>query len=259
MQKKSTTNNILENNIENKKSVLKNSAVKNADIKSSMIKTFSRIGGRGISDEKNNLLKNFLPTITVQVLNNQDAPKLRSENLFPQAKEIWFEIGIGRGEHLVAQAQANPDVGLIGCEVYLRALANCVHKIYDDKITNIKLFQHDARDLLLNIADEQIDKIFLLFPDPWPKAKHAKRRMVNPHNLEIFYRVLKKGGIIRVATDHQIYKEHTLEVFSEFKKFTPLFKSEEELIVEPQDHFKTRYQTKNMANAIKPYFMDFIK
>jgi tRNA (guanine-N7-)-methyltransferase len=223
--------------------------------KKSLIKTFSRVGGRGISDFKNELLETFLPTISVDA----NLKNITAKNLFPQSKELWFEIGIGRGEHLVAQAQANPQVGLIGCEVYLRALANCVHKIYDDKISNIKLFQQDARELLLNFSDEQIDRIFILFPDPWPKAKHAKRRMINPESLEIFYRVLKTGGKIRVATDHSIYKEHTLEVFENFKKFTPVFKSVDELTIEPQDHFKTRYQTKNMAKAQKPFFMDFIK
>jgi tRNA (guanine-N7-)-methyltransferase len=224
--------------------------------KKAFIKTYSRKGGRNITEVKTGLLKEFLPQININATEQRD---LIAKELFPNAEQVWLEIGFGCGEHLVAHAETNPNVGLVGCEVYLRAFSTCLKQVYDKSLSNVKLFNDDARMLLESITDEQLDRIFLLFPDPWPKKRHIKRRMVNPQTLDIFFRVLKKGGTVRVATDHNTYKEHTLETFKEYGKFKPLFKSEDELTLQPQDHFQTRYQAKNLAGAKQAFFMDFVK
>ena len=151
--------------------------------------------------------------------------------LFGETKEnMCLEIGFGDGQHLYGQALKNPQNGYIGVEVFQNGVANLLSLISGIKegdslpqkidassypVRNIRIYDDDVRLLFQNIPDAFFDKVFLLFPDPWPKKRHVARRFVNPGNLKEVARVLKVGGLFRIATDHPIYKRHVLRTMHE--------------------------------------------
>ena len=131
--------------------------------------------------------------------------------LFPQATKFAFEVGFGGGEHLAAQAQAHPDWGFVGCEPFVNGAAKLVAEIERNGRANIRLHVGDARELLPRLQAGSLTAFYLLFPDPWPKARHHKRRFINAKNLNEIARVLAPGGELRVATDIMDYARWTLE------------------------------------------------
>jgi len=125
--------------------------------------------------------------------------------LFPGRARLWLEIGFGGGEHLAAQAAAHPEVGLIGCEPYLAGVARLLALAESERLDNLRVVVDDARLLLGALPDACLERIFVLFPDPWPKARHHKRRIVNPRTAAEFARLLTPGGELRLATDEMGY------------------------------------------------------
>jgi tRNA (guanine-N7-)-methyltransferase len=111
-------------------------------------------------------------------------------------KKLALEIGFGGGEHLLAQAEHNPDTLFIGCEPYINGVAKCLAGIDEQKISNIRLYTRDARELIEALPDACLDSVFILFPDPWPKLRHNKRRLVSAQTLSMLARTHKKGGAI---------------------------------------------------------------
>ncbi|WP_043917137.1 tRNA (guanine(46)-N(7))-methyltransferase TrmB, partial [Jannaschia aquimarina] len=126
-------------------------------------------------------------------------------------RDVWLEIGFGGGEHLVAQAAAHPDIGIIGAEPYINGTAMLLGKLRDAKVRNVRIHPGDVRDLFDVLPDRSVAKAFLLYPDPWPKTRHHRRRFVTPEHLEPLARVLKPGAEFRVATDIPDYVRQTLE------------------------------------------------
>src|SRR5690606_18308602 len=115
--------------------------------------------------------------------------------VFPEpSRPLWLEIGFGRGEHLAAQAMAHPQVNFIGCEPFLNGVAGLLQEIDAKGLKNIRIFNEDARRLLPRLADASVDRLFLLYPDPWPKLRHHKRRFVSRENLDQIARALRPGG-----------------------------------------------------------------
>ena len=123
---------------------------------------------------------------------------------FP-VREIWLEIGFGGGEHLAAQAAAHPRVGLLGCEPYVNGVAKLLARIADRGLRNVRIYPDDARDLLDRLPDASLGRVFVLFPDPWPKARHHRRRIVSTETLASLGRVMRDGAELRLATDHAEY------------------------------------------------------
>ena len=171
-------------------------------------KFFGRRKGRVVRKAKSFLLENMLPQLRIF-----EAKDFNKEQMFAEPKkEICLEIGFGDGQHIYGQAKNNPDVGYVGVEVFQNGVANLLSLIskiregdnlpeqidalgYD--VNNIRIYDDDVRKLFDKIPDEFFDKVYLLFPDPWPKKKHASRRFVNPENLKHLARILKKGGFLR--------------------------------------------------------------
>ncbi len=141
---------------------------------------------------------------------------------FPRAPaELWLEVGFGGGEHALAQAAAHPDAGLIACEVFENGLCSLLSRIVPEGgeataslPVNLLLWDDDARILLRALPECCLDRLFLLFPDPWPKARHAKRRFVHPENIGLVARVLRLGGTWRIASDDPTYQAWTTEVLA---------------------------------------------
>ncbi|MEY3012202.1 MAG: tRNA ((7)-)-methyltransferase [Pseudomonadota bacterium] len=204
---------------------------------------FGRRKGKNLSGRKQGLMDTLLPGISVQ-LPEGDAP-LDPRTLFETPKRaLWLEIGFGKGEHLAWQARANPDVGLVGCEPYLNGVAGLLSHIDQSGIDNIRIYGDDARHVIWKLPDASVERVFLLHPDPWPKARHARRRFVGPKNLDDLARILVDGGEFRVGTDHPIYREWTVLQMSERRDFEWLNAAPEQWVLRPDDWPETRYEAK---------------
>ena len=186
--------------------------------------------------------------------------------------KVCLEIGFGNGEHLAGQALNNPETGFIGAEVFQNGVANLLTLItgikegdnLPEKITllpgrndNIRVWDDDVRLLFSKIPDNFVDKVFVLFPDPWPKKRHASRRFINPDNLKEIARILKKDGILRVATDHKVYKGWTLRQMAADKNFVWTAKCGNDWKHEPSDWVQTKYQRKAIREGRRPVFLDY--
>ncbi|MGV3491519.1 MAG: tRNA (guanosine(46)-N7)-methyltransferase TrmB [Devosia sp.] len=168
---------------------------------------FGRRSGKRLHKGQERLFNQLLPTIEIA---------LGEETLDPNAlfatppAEIVIEIGYGGGEHLARKARENPTTGYIGCEVFSGGIGKLVEKIDDDGLTNVRLFTDDALKLLQKLPDASLDGAYLLYPDPWPKNRHHKRRFVSPLTLAELARVLKPGALFNFATDIEDYADWTL-------------------------------------------------
>ena len=176
-------------------------------------------------------------------------------NLPENYEKLYFEIGFGYGEHTAHQAMLNKDCGIIACETYINGVLSLIDKIEKDKIENIRIYNSDARILLEKMPDHSIDKVFILFPDPWPKKKQNKRRIINDEFLDVLRKKLKIGGILFFASDILNYVEWTFDFAR--NKFKPLFESMEQCKKEPNWWIRTRYQQKAINEGRESYFLEF--
>lgn len=173
--------------------------------------------------------------------------------------KVILEIGFGMGEHIAHRAKNDPQTLYIGCEPFNNGVARLSAEIQKDNLANIRIYQGDARELIEGFADESVDKIFLMHPDPWPKAKHHKRRIVNAQSLEMFARILKPQGQMQVATDWQDYAKWILRHFLDCSHFKWLVQSKADWENEPEGHIQTKYQKKSLKEGRKAVFMLFEK
>ena len=169
---------------------------------------FGRRKGKPLRERQAEMMSSFLPELKVDLA--QPAPDLITA-LFPlPVKSVRLEIGFGGGEHLVHRAVENPDVGFIGVEPFVNSMAKLLARVEDLGLKNIRVYDDDATELLDWLPEASIDHIDLLYPDPWPKKKHWKRRFVSAVNLDRFHRVLKPGGVFCFASDIDTYVNWTL-------------------------------------------------
>ncbi|MEZ5852099.1 MAG: tRNA (guanosine(46)-N7)-methyltransferase TrmB [Hyphomicrobiaceae bacterium] len=163
------------------------------------LRSYGRRRGRKLSERQSRLMRELLPRLSPDLAAPSPA---RAADLFGgRVDEVWLEIGFGGGEHLVWQARNRPDVGLIGCEPFEDGVVKVLAAVEDDGLANVRVHADDARAILRWLPDASISRVFVLFPDPWPKARHRKRRLVNPATLAEIARVLVKGGELRLGTD----------------------------------------------------------
>lgn len=169
---------------------------------------FGRRSGKTLHARQQALVDEVLPHI--EIVLPQSGP-LDPRSLFaPSADDVIVEIGYGGGEHLARQALEHPRTGFIGCEVFSGGIGKMLEKIATHDIANVRLFTDDALKLLQTLPDATLDGVYLLYPDPWPKTRHHKRRFVSPLTLAELARVLKPGGFFRFATDIEDYANWTL-------------------------------------------------
>jgi tRNA (guanine-N7-)-methyltransferase len=162
-------------------------------------KLYGRRIGRGLTAELGQFLETRLPTLRPDL--SVAAPEPPA-TLFPvPVNDIWLEIGFGGGEHLLWQAQEHPHVGIIGCEPFLTGVAKLLRDAQQTGVHNIRVYDDDARQLLAWLPEATIGRIFVLFPDPWPKKRHHKRRILHATMLNSFARVMRLGAQLRFATD----------------------------------------------------------
>lgn len=216
------------------------------------MRTFGRIGGRALSARQQRLVDELLPELSVP-----DAADgtLDPATIFERpASEVWLEIGFGGGEHLTGQAAKNPDIGFIGCEPFIEGMAKALGQIADAELTNVRLHMDDARPVVASLQDTSIARIFILFPDPWPKKRQQKRRLIQPDFLDGLARILKPGGRLRFATDVKSYADEALGHFTEHSGFEWMANSADDWRKPPEDHLTTRYETKQLGDCAPVWF-----
>lgn len=220
-----------------------------------MIASFGRRRGRKLSPRKESYKTEELPKWRLALPEGAVSEK----TLLGKYKEIWLEIGFGGGEHAAEQARRNPDTLIIGSETFEEGVMKLVTEITEDKIENIRLWPEDARLLLEKLPDQCLSRVFILFPDPWPKLRHHKRRIINPQTLNLLYRVMKKGAELRLASDHADYVSWMLLHLQADSRFEWLAKAPEDFEREPEDWVKTRYQVKAEARGEVIVFLRYIR
>jgi tRNA (guanine-N7-)-methyltransferase len=197
-------------------------------------------------------MQDFLPRLQI------DLPAkglLNPLSLFPsKSQEIWLEIGFGGGEHLAAIAGQNPQHGCIGAEPFVNGIASLLDHIEKDKIANIRIFTNDARMMLDVLPDHSISRCFVLFADPWPKARHAERRFIGPENLPRLARVLKAGAELQLATDDVKLAAWMLEHMNADKNFDTAYAANH---APPPDWVPTRYEQKALKAGRKPVYVSY--
>jgi tRNA (guanine-N7-)-methyltransferase len=174
---------------------------------------YGRRHGKQLKPSQRRLLEELLPRLRLGGVSPDENPRRRPlarEAPFGDARPIWLEIGFGGGEHLVNQSRANPQIGLLGCEPFVNGVAKALAGIEAAGIDNIRLHPGDARDLIELLPAALLARVFLLYPDPWPKARHARRRFANRENLALLTPAMAPGAELRLATDIPDYAEHAL-------------------------------------------------
>lgn len=187
---------------------------------------------------------------------NPDRRPLELAALFGD-RPVWLEIGFGGGEHMVHQATRNPDVGIIGCEPYINGVAMLLGKIRDARVTNLRVHPGDVRDLFDVLPPASIDRAFLLYPDPWPKKRHHRRRFVTPEYLDPLARVLAPGATFRIATDIPDYVRQSLEQIVPRPDFDWLGQSPDDWRAPWDDWIATRYEQKALREGRTPHYLTF--
>ena len=212
---------------------------------------YGRTRGKTLRPLQRERLEGLLPTLTLQGITREENPG--REVLAGLPAPLWLEIGFGGGEHLVHMAKAYPEVTILGAEPFVNGIAQFLGKLEAAGVGNVRLHPGDVRDLLEVLPERSVEKAFLNYPDPWPKARHHRRRFVTPEPLALLARVLAPGAELRVATDIEDYVRQTLEEVPRAG-----FVLEKGATGEAwADWFSTRYEQKALREGRQPHYMTF--
>lgn len=200
-------------------------------------------------------LERYCP-IGVRLSENPDRKKVK---FFNNENPLWLEIGFGSGEHIFFQAQDNPSINLIGCEPYINGVATLLGKIRGKNLKNIMVYPGDVRDLFDVVNKQALDRVYLLYPDPWPKRRHHKRRFVSKEYLDLLIPLIKPGGEFHIATDIGDYVRQTLLMLRNYDNVLWMAESPENWRVPWQNWVQTRYERKAIAAGRRSYYLTFKK
>lgn len=203
---------------------------------------YGRAQGHPLRARAAELVATLLPQLAVPA----EGP-LSAVRLFGDDRPLALEVGFGKGEHLAFQAARAPDRGFIGCEPYLNGVAGLLAEVADGNLANVRIHQGDAIDILERLPEASLDRVWLLHPDPWPKARHAKRRFVNPGPMQLVASRLRPGGEFRLATDHVHYLRHALTVMQGMDQFRWTAQKAADWEQVPDDWPDTRFAMKARA------------
>jgi tRNA (guanine-N7-)-methyltransferase len=215
------------------------------------LRSFGRLKARPLKSRQAALFDTLMPRVAVP----EDGPLTRAR-LAPDAARLWIEIGFGGGEHMAAQAQRHPDALILGAEPFVNGVASALRHLEEGGIGNVRLWQGDARDMLARVEDASVERIFIMFPDPWPKARHNKRRLVQAPFVAELARVLAPGGRLRFATDWADYAQQTEALLADTPPFARA--DDRDPSDAPADHVTTRYEEKKLGD-IAPVWFDWVR
>ena len=229
------------------------------------IRFFGRRKGKAITGIRAKMLKEWLPQLT---------PKLPTRGKIQlkfgiQPQKLVLEVGFGGGEHLAELAKREPTTGFLGAEVFLNGVASLLahlngsHRsgtgpleLEEGRVDNIRIWPEDIRLLFKKLPDGIFDEIYVLYPDPWPKKRHAQRRFINDENIPVLWQLLKPKGKVFLATDVAQYAEWALERMRESKLFT---QTKKDIFTPPKGWISTRYEQKGLAAKRQPNYLIFQK
>lgn len=219
---------------------------------------YGRLKGKTLKSSQRGYLAEDLSGLSPGPVSWEENPErqpLDLKRLFG-GKSVWLEVGFGGGEHMVHQADANRDVGIIGCEPYINGVAMLLGKIRKAGVENVAVHPGDVRDLFDVLPEGSIERAFLLYPDPWPKARHHRRRFVTPEHLVPLARAMKPGAVLRVATDIEDYVRQTLIEVPKVG-FEWLAERPSDWREPWGDWLSTRYEQKALREGRVPHYLTF--
>jgi tRNA (guanine-N7-)-methyltransferase len=233
------------------------------------LRSFGRLKGRKLSARQSGLLRELLPRLSVdlsapppaplQCLFESEAAPLPVDIRRGAIREVWLEIGFGGAEHMVWQAKRNPHAGVIGCEPFEEGVAKALTAISEAGLDNVRLHAGDARPLLRWLPPGSLSRAFILFPDPWPKTRHRKRRLVSGPLLDLLFRAMKPAGELRVATDIGDYAGTILQNVARHGGFRWLAEAPGDWRERPANWPPTRYEQKAIKDGRQCYFFRFVR
>jgi tRNA (guanine-N7-)-methyltransferase len=219
------------------------------------LRSYGRRKGKPLSARKERLIEDLLPLLRLEL--GEPAPG-HLQDLFPvPVREVWLEIGFGSGEHLLFQAEHNKDIGFIGCEPFVNGLASLLGAIETQALANIRVHDGDAREALPWLPDRSIARGFILFPDPWPKKRQLKRRLISPATVGELARVLAPGAELRFASDSGDYAAQALLLMRQSGEFAWPAEQARDWQERPADWPETRYERKALSEGRKPVYLSF--
>ena len=214
---------------------------------------YGRRQSHRLSARQAGLFEDLLPRLALPE-GSIDPPRL-----FPGKAGFALEIGFGGGEHLAHQAALRPDWGFIGCEPFVNGMAQLLARLAAGELANIRLHPGDARDVLDRLPDAGFDAVYVLYPDPWPKKRHWKRRFIGPSTLPTLARILKPGGLLRFASDIPDYVGWTLIHMRAAPQFEWTAEAPADWRTPPADWPGTRYERKALKAGRVPAYLDFVR
>ncbi|WP_213979180.1 tRNA (guanine(46)-N(7))-methyltransferase TrmB [Sphingomonas sp. dw_22] len=219
---------------------------------------YGRRAGHKLRQGQSALVEELLPQVSVP-----ESGPLDARTLFGDAKDpgrpLEFEIGFGSGEHLAGQAAMRPDHGFIGCEPFLNGVVGALNHVRDGNLENIRLHMGDALTVLDRLPNASLDRLYLLHPDPWPKARHAKRRMVNNGPLDLIAAKLKPGCEFRLGTDDPTYCRWAMMVMNGRRDFEWQARTAQDFLIRPADWPETRYERKARRQGHEVWYFRYLR
>jgi len=216
------------------------------------VRTFGRMRSRRLKPGRAARLATMLPELTLPSV------PFDPGTIAPAAAEVWLEIGFGAGEHLAATARERPEVLLLGAETFVDGVASLLRHIETLGLKNVRIHPCDARELMANLPPASVDRLFVLFPDPWPKTRHRGRRLVQgPFVLDIA-RIMKSGARALLATDWADYAEGILVSFLASSDFLWTAKSAADWRERPATEAATRYEIKRLGDC-PPVWLEYAR
>lgn len=230
----------------------------NGENETSRRHVYGRTKGKTLKPRQANLMETLFPRVSISLEESVIEPR----TLFGDVEEVWLEVGFGGGEHLAHQAETHPRVGIMGCEPFLNGVAKLVSEIDMRGLSNVRILNDDARFLLERLAPASLARVFILYPDPWPKKRHNKRRFINRETLGFLASALRPGGELRFASDIPDYIAWTLANVSRFNREKgETFRWTAECAADWRTPYEdwpgTRYEAKAIREGRTPCYLAF--
>ena len=232
---------------------------------------YGRRKGKKLKPSREVLLESFLPKVRLPDIDGQKDVDPSSCFSLP-VRSVWLEVGFGGGEHLAEQSRRHPETGFIGAEVFLNGVTSLLTHLTgmekrgdvdeniglaEGRVDNVRVYDEDVRDILPCFKVGSFEGIYVLFPDPWPKKRHANRRFIGPENLPVLARLLKSGGELRIASDDMNYIRWSLQHLMVSDDFEWTAETADDWRTPPSDWVNTRYELKALAKGKKPVYLIF--
>jgi tRNA (guanine-N7-)-methyltransferase len=213
---------------------------------------YGRRQGHKLREGQAALVEDLLPRLSVPA-----EGALTAERLFGDDRPLQVEIGFGAGEHLAGQAEAAPETGFIGCEPFLNGVVGALGHVRDRALENVRLHMGDALEVLERLPDSSLSRVYLLHPDPWPKARHAKRRMVNHGPMDLIAAKLKPGAEFRLGTDDPTYCRWAMMIMDQRRDFAWQAREPAGFLERPADWPETRYERKARRHGREVWYFRY--